>query len=421
MNLKKYLQKNIAILIISLILFLAPLIVNYSDLPKGFEIPKVHFLNISTLVLIAVSVILLLKNKIGLSTLKKPIIIIFVITLLLLFTTLLTPYMNISLFGNSFRDQGFIFYILVLFAGFITFLNIKKENQTLIFLSIYLSALIQSIVAISQFINLLNTRPEIIDDGYWINGTYGQANFFSGHIILGIICGVYLITLLWVYRKKKFARISILLIIKTLLILLFSLIISFSIFGWITFILLFFILTFYFLLKKEHFYKLFIFTIILSILTALVLLNFIQDNLRIEIWKNSLDLLFNNFPQNPTRLLFGYGFDTLGNVFKDAGRFAGVIIDRGHNLFIDIIIQTGVLTFAIFSYLIFFVIKNLKKIVFDRSLFFLFLLFFAIIFKTFIHEYSAVLFYTFVVLFGALLGRLQEEEITLHQTQLDQV
>src|SRR5690606_34266171 len=122
----------------------------------------------------------------------------FFVLLLMLFiycvSSIFSDYQDISVYGNSFRNQGLIFYSLITVLAYLVYKNVDRKNHILIPAVFFISGVIQAVVGLTQYINLAQRRPELLDDGLWINGNYGQANFFSTHLVLAIIFGFFLLS-----------------------------------------------------------------------------------------------------------------------------------------------------------------------------------------------------------------------------------
>jgi hypothetical protein len=403
--------QNLIILLIATVVFLSPFVVNYSNLPKGYELAKVHFINFSSALITIVFLIGLLTHKLkfSLKRLKNVVIILVGLLILYLIATIFSDYKDISLIGNYFREQGLIFYSLITIVAAIAYLCINKSNQIFVTWALFLSAVIQSLVGISQYSKLLQTRPELIDDGYWINGNFGQANFYSTLLVLGFVCGIFLLNLALSKRNRTKYIYMFGLFIGVILIVIAN-IISYSLFGWITMGIAFIILLSYKFLNKIIFYKIFLIGLVISVICGMFVLSKVENNLRLDIWESSITLFFKQIITNPLHFIFGFGFDTLGKVFKDAGLFAGATVDRGHNIFVDVFMQTGVIAIGLCIYLITIILRKIKTISQDSSLFILFFLVFMFTLKTFVHEFSAVQTYLIFMLVAILLGRLNQQQ-----------
>lgn len=389
---------NIITFYLAVIVGLAPFVVNYFDLPKGFELAKVNFLYVSILS----GAFLLFINLISFKKInlrKKSIALLFLLLIGFLFSTFLSEFQNVALLGNFFREQGLFLHIVLLLGGVIAYCCVDEKNFRVILYSLAISATIQSLVAISQYSNLLSSSPSLVTEGIWINGTFGQANFFSTHQIFGLISLFFIIYKIFFLKKIRILFLLLSLIPLSLIII--SIYISYSIFGWIIAIFTTLLVFFYFILKARIYLYFFIFLNSVLIIGTGIYLPQITNNFRIEIWKNALQLFAQS---NIEKLIFGNGFDTLGEVFQKNGRFVGVIVDRGHNLFIDILMQTGIYGLLIFSYLNLRIFIRIKNIIENKELFFFFLLAYIFITKSFIHEYSVIHLATLFILLGGLLG-----------------
>lgn len=412
---KKILQKialrndsDLFIILLSIVIFLSPLVVNYSDLPKGFELAKVNFLNLTTTILFIFFLFQLLRKKVDILQIfkRKKFFGLVIITFLSFYlSTILTSYPDVAFFGNSFRQQGFIFHFFLLIISVLSFFNINKSNYIAILFSIFLSSLAQSAVAISQFIDFTIRRPELIDDGLYINGTFGQANFFSTLIVLGIASSLLIFKTLLV-KRFRFKKFIMFLLFLSFIILIIGLTISYSLFGWIIGGLTLIVLIPYIFLKENAFQKYFFGVLVFLIPLSVLLLNEFRSNLRYEIWMASIDIFFNNL--STQNQLFGSGFDTLGNVIRDSGKFPSAIIDRGHNILIDVLMQVGILGMTIFLIIIVKIFKNLKGIFSSHYKFSLFIIFFLFLLKIIVHEYSAVQTYLLFVLIGINLKAIKD-------------
>lgn len=402
--------QNIIILLIAVVIFLSPFVVNYSSLPKGYELAKVHFINLSSALISAIFLNGILTNKLTFSTrrLRNVGIVVGGLILLYIATTLFSDYKEVSITGNYFREQGLLFYSLITLVGAITYLCITRFNQIFIIWALFLSATIQAVVGITQYFKLLQTRPDLIDDGYWINGNFGQANFYSTLLVLGLICGIFLLNELFKSRGKS-RYLKVFAILTGIGLIVVANVMSYSIFGWVTMVVAIAILVLYKFLNKILFYKLFILGLLVSILAGAFALTKIEENLRVEIWEASIGIFLKQLTTNPLHFIFGFGFDTLGKIFKDAGFFEGATVDRGHNLFVDIFMQVGVIGIGLCIFLIVLVLRKIKVIVQDSILFIFFFLIFIFTLKTFIHEFSAVQTYLIFVLVAAFLGILNQQ------------
>ncbi|MBE0573348.1 hypothetical protein IH575_00390, partial [Candidatus Dojkabacteria bacterium] len=163
----------------------SPFIVDYATLPKGYELPKVFFYQIICSIIILLGTVLLLLNayKEQRIHLAKSFYVVLVLSVLLSLSALLSPYQEIAIWGNTFRYQGLLTYLLMIWASYVVFKVLNKNLWHLISVAIILSSILQCVAAINQFNNLMKIDPELIFEGLWINGTFGQANWFAGRIL----------------------------------------------------------------------------------------------------------------------------------------------------------------------------------------------------------------------------------------------
>lgn len=412
MNWKNYLTfENVLMALIALIVLISSFVVNYADLPKGFELAKVTFLNIAAIVLIGISLIRWIYNTLEKEKLQfdKGFFVLLLMLFIYCVSSIFSDYQDISVYGNSFRNQGLIFYSLITVLAYIAYKNVDRKNHILIPAVFFISGVIQAVVGLAQYINLAQRRPELLDDGLWINGNYGQANFFSTHLVLAIIFGLYLLSL----NSKRYIKKEINVLIKSAICLSLILIyivlgLSYSIWGWVTGIFALIIYIAYKILKIKYFVITFSILSLLSILGSIVILPRLDYNLRIDIWTTSVNVFFSGISQNIFHFLFGFGFDTLGELFKDLGRFRPNIVDRGHNIFVDIFMQIGLSGFIVFTALIGFVAAKGRKLLKDNVVFFYLFSLFIFLFKTFVHEYSAIQFFYLLLLTGISLKIVQQ-------------
>lgn len=412
MNWKNYLTfENVLMALIALIVLISSFVVNYADLPKGFELAKVTFLNIAAIVLIGISLIRWIYNTLEKEKLQfdKGFFVLLLMLFIYCVSSIFSDYQDISVYGNSFRNQGLIFYSLITVLAYLVYKNVDRKNHILIPAVFFISGVIQAVVGLTQYINLAQRRPELLDDGLWINGNYGQANFFSTHLVLAIIFGLYLLSL----NSKRYIKKEINVLIKSAICLSLILIyivlgLSYSIWGWVTGIFALIIYIAYKILKIKYFVITFSILSLLSILGSIVILPRLDYNLRIDIWTTSVNVFFSGISQNIFHFLFGFGFDTLGELFKDLGRFRPSIVDRGHNIFVDIFMQIGLSGFIVFTALIGFLIVKGRKLLKDKVVFFYLFALFIFLFKTFVHEYSAIQFFYLLLLIGISLKLVQQ-------------
>lgn len=392
------LWNNLELIVLLLSILISPLILDNTSLPKGYELPKVLFLQITSVVLFSIvtikTVIKSINNK------KIKINIKFVISLIILISvilsTLTSDYQFTSLHGNPFRLQGGITHILMILYGLSIVTISKESNIKYILLTLLLSSVIQSILGYQQFINLLLNDPRSILDGYWVNGSFGQANFFSGRLILGFISGIYLLTLNIPYRNIIKYLLKILLLLSILIILI-ALILSFSTWAIVTIAIFSILILTYEIFGQGVLKILFLLSFLISLGIFIYYLNSNPVfNLRLDIWQKIIDLLRGE--TNFVKILFGYGFDTLGLVLSDTGRYVNIYVDRAHNFFLDLITQGGLVFLISISSLILIPLVKMFKDKSSNLYIYSFILLAMWIFRSFIHESGIVNLYDFILI-----------------------
>ena len=203
----KKILNNLEITLVVLMVFFSPFIVNYNDLPKGYELPKVTFFQVFTIILLASFLLKVIYNTAQSNIVKfdKSLIVVFTGIFLILIASIISPFQaklsfdsllnEMPWIGNSFRFQGAFTHILMVIFAYIVYKRITRKNIIFIFLALFLSSFIQSLTAFGQLSYFLKVDPTVIFEGYYINGTFGQANFYSGRIMLGILSGIFLISI----------------------------------------------------------------------------------------------------------------------------------------------------------------------------------------------------------------------------------
>ncbi len=408
-----YIQNNFTILLISLGLAVSSFMVDYATLPKGYELPKVYFWQLLSFVIIVMTTTnyfldSLRNNKLKIS---KDFILLLIIIALFITSTIFSFEPQISLFGNQFREQGLITYILIIGLSYITFKKTKPEGWHMIALAIIISAVVQAILGIQQFRSLAAINPDSILEGIWVNGTFGQANFYSGYLLAGIIFASYYLN---ITKRNIFRVLMRLIMIPAIITMLIALIFSQSTWGIITAGIVIFFIILYELFESKYYPWIFYSLIILGGTILTYLLNNLHEyNIRIDIWQNIILLMTYGLNDigNYIHLGIGNGFDTLGDFFRLNGRFRGLYIDRAHNIFLDTLYQSGAVVFFIFLGLIFYLIFKLKSNWNNRKYVFTFYAMFFWLFKSFIHEVGIVNIVEFLIVFAVCFALLRKPDL----------
>lgn len=284
---------------------------------------------------------------------------------------------NISLFGKGYRHEG-LFTVLSYYLLFITWKveGTKDDIKRIINVFVFM-AVINSIYALFQIYTPFKFVLRYGMDQQMASGISGNPNFFGSLIVtvLGIITSNYLI-------NKKLCIKQILLIILLFI----SLINSQSTGPFITYIITILFLIVYLFIKKKIVMKNIIYLTLILIMTYISVLyininlfgiekcemcdftrtisskkennnstsaSYTVSNGRVDIWKNSLDIVKDN-------LINGVGYDNFylayyKGVNLTEVRFVSVegqlkavlkyaeIIDNAHNVYIHTLISSGIL------------------------------------------------------------------------------
>jgi O-antigen ligase len=398
-----FLNKNLINFLIALAILFSPLIVNYADLPKGYEIPKVVFWQYFPLGLLTIATIFYLINSIRA---KKPqyskdiLVVIFLAGLFLLITQS-SPYKDIALYGNSFRFQGLITHLIFLILGYLIYKFANRKGFHLFAIAFISSGILQSYLAFDQFFNLVQTDPQAILTGYYINGSFGQSNFFAGRIFLGIIFSFY-----YLIKPPKIigAWLTRILTFLSILVMMVALILSQSIWGVVTTIFAVVLIFLYEILSSKNFVRIVGAGSLIALVAGVyVIMNISTYNIRLDMWKNVIDMTLGE-SSTARSFFFGFGFDTLGDAFRSFGRFRGLFVDRAHNFFLDLLAQGGVSLLTSISALIIFLISKMRKNINDRIFMVLTLASVAWLFRSFVNESGIINLVDFVILFAAAFG-----------------
>ncbi len=387
---------------------------DYTTLPKGYELPKVFFYQIICSIIILLGTVLFLINtyKEQRISLAKSFYVVSAVSILLSLSALLSPYQEIAIWGNTFRYQGLLTYLLMIWASYVVFKVLNKNLWHLITGAIILSSILQCVAAINQFNNLMKINPELISEGLWINGTFGQANWFAGRILLAIILTAFYFGLkIKTTRNKRI----LLKMISAILIIFFLTVLglSQSIWGIISTVVAILLIVLYEILPKKFFAKVIYISIAAGIIAFILYFKLNTEyNLRLDIVNSILIILSQPFNLQQFQFItLGFGFDTLGNVFRDYRLIQGSLVDRAHNVIFDIIIQNGFIILIIFLALVYKLLRALHSNTRDRVWDFTFIAIFAWIFRSIIHENGIVNLMDFLFLFAAGFALLPKQEL----------
>lgn len=311
----------------------------------GYEGTKIYiFLILSFL---AVFDILFYKFKILIKSLNKLDLIYLSWVGIILLSSTLGIHPVESILGGSYRHQGVIFFFSLWVIGKLTLFKNEKYKKVLDKVIIY-SLLVQGVLVIIQTvfkINLLNGRAI---------GTLGEPNAVAGFFILGIY--------FFLKDKKKISYYSIIDSL-ILLIIFIATVLTKSRIGILSFCLVT-ILSFFSLHKLGDVKKGLLFLLFGLIVTlSLILINrpVSEFENRLLFWK----LAISQIQKKP---ILGFGAESGEEVFNIAFKenempLYELIVDRSHNIIIDVILWSGLLGLSVFIYWIYkvFILLILSK------------------------------------------------------------
>ena len=340
--------------IINLILIL---IGSYLVLKRYIYLKTFSYLYIILLILnVIITIILLIRKKY-----KKNKIDIFLILILLfsIISSIFAKNIETAIFGSWERYEG-IFVICYYFTILFLTSFIKKEYKKKIIYSILVFGLIQCIYAICQKLNLFNAETMLHNGFRWATGFTGNPNFLG---TLMLICICYSIGL-YIDSNDK---IKMILLLSLIFIFSIGILLSKTRSCMIGLIFVMIILLIY-SIKNKYIKKYIVLSIILVISTIFMQVlnltpvigfiseateeisdiskgngeNFVADG-RLYIWKETIKRV-------PNYLLHGIGIDNFSYI-KDGGPIysLGLIVDKAHNEYLQILITTGI--FSLISYL----------------------------------------------------------------------
>lgn len=378
----KYLERTIEACWL-LIIFFVPLLFFHNISYDTFELPKAVFFRFLTeLILLLFVLKIFLKNRIEIIVDKKVILLSGVFISYIILDLLFSIHSLQSWMGSFVRYQGVFTYVHYLAFFLLVAHNLKNWQQIeRLFFIILISSAVSCVYGLSQYFNL--------DFFTWQNSAYyqgrifstlGQPNFFAHWLIIVIPLSFYSLF----YFKKNNIKfiIFILCFFQTI-----CLFLTYSRAALISFILeiaLFFIFS-SFAFKKNFYNKKNVLCVVAMIFMLGIFCLFLKvgsksvievtagrftaaQNLNINIrfltWVAGINEIKN---EKIGRLLFGYGQDTLEDVYikhyKQDWLFAEKINsypDRSHNIILDIILMHGLFGFFVFaSFFGYFLFKSL--------------------------------------------------------------
>lgn len=374
---------DIPVILLSVGIIIAPVFIDPSISSKGWELPKVWFWQIYSLVLIAIILCIAIYRKTKFNStfqLSKFQLLLFPI---LIFTLSVGSFLSdnfrilhfnltenplykfllqvvgetelveirTAIFGNEYREQGVITFLLIFCTLWILKSYVNSRNIIYIQYAYILSGLIQVFIAMTQLSNLVGLDLNTISESNRVYGTFGQPNFFAGHLLLGLIFAL-------TFALKKYGRWQAVWYVITI-ILLFGILISFSLWALICAAFAIVLIAFNRFVKGEIGRIAIPATFILvtaAIFTLTILSPKIAEDKSIRFtiientYKASVKFPIRNGEYG--RLLFGSGLDTLGDTLVEIPYTDTIYADRAHNIFFDVLYTWGLVGFSLFIILI---------------------------------------------------------------------
>lgn len=324
-------------LIIALVcaqLFMGALIFDSDNLPLGYELAKSTYIQFMGVIILIVGL-----SGIAWHWLKhKPLLSWrFAVLWGLIASWVISTYNaidpDIALLGNPYRLQGLVYWLLLLAVGLVVYYYKNNELITGVIITIYTNGVAHALFALVQIVQLWQHDPNLITQGFYVNGFYGQSNFFGGKLSLCIIINLWL---LWrLYKTKKLNPVIGFILGSTLSLFLLGLIASFSYGSWLGLITVIATLVLY--KGYQRYGKIVIgaVAVLISLMAIAGAIALAQSDLRGQLWWESVHVL----PNSPW---WGFGFDNLHLVFGKLGKLLGLVVDRAHNLGLEILTSTGI-------------------------------------------------------------------------------
>lgn len=390
-SLSIFTTRRVIILIALLALLISSGIIDPSKLYNGtgYEFPKVETIRIASIFIILCGSYLEFQKHF-LTRLDKIFIVVSIFTAI--FNLVFAINQNVSLFGNVFRNQGILLYLPVFLSLIVIYRIFESRHIKYLFLTILVASFMNAIRALLQFKDLMSD-PEKFAKGFYVNGFFGQTNFFSTLMIFGVIAAAYFFgKKLHARNKLPYASLIVLFSVGTFL--------SLSRWGILTLVLAVSLIII-FELGFKRLLKYILILLYTLLIPGMVLAHYYYPGyeMHIDIWKKSFFAFIDAPIQNK---VFGYGFDNLNNVFLSRNAFPGLNVDRAHSFILDTLTQLGAIGTMIFIAPIAISLRFLNRILGDRKLFFVFLAFTAFVVKTAVNEYSIANLYMFLIVSVAL-------------------
>jgi MFS family permease len=327
-----FFRQSAQLLTIGLFL-IGPFIVRYDQLPWGYETPKGTFVMLMSIIISIFGLLTIIPTLSPSQLQRKQILApMLVIVGWLMLTTWQASDPQMALWGNQFRQQGLIFNLGVIAMWSILPLILDRSSNRLLLIVLIGGGIFQALMGIYQAINLFfNYSLTELTAGFYVNGTFGQSEFYSGKILLTLALILFALQRLRTSGLKQRKVLQLVLMLGLVASLL-ALFLSFSLAAWG--IAVIGLLIFVYPYAKERWGRLPVKRLYLvgGILAAGLFMGWLRYDYRGVIWNEAIKFITANAP------VFGIGLDNQQFAFA---AIPDVIIDRGHNAIIDIIITIG--------------------------------------------------------------------------------
>ena len=368
---EKVTNKNILKLVSLCILLIVPFLKFFSmNLEEFGLISNYDFINPAIILYVSIPFLIFVYIKDIIDSKRKIDIfdcIFYLFILSAILSTIFSINKSLAIFGKSFRHEG----LLSILSYYLLFINWKingtKEDIKKFIKLLVLIAAINSIYALFQIYFPFSFIIKYADDIKMASGMCGNPNFFGSLIVTAIS----IVTCRYLIAKDKSIK-NIVLI--TLLFI--SLINCQSTGPFLTFIVLLLFLLIFLYKKKYPIFKkslVLIITLIITYITIYFVNMYIYNsnrcelcdikqtvnnggNGRIDIWKNSLEIVkenfivgvgFDNFVlayPNP-KVEYGISFTIEEGTIKREEPKSYYIVDNAHNVYLHTLVSTGIIGF----------------------------------------------------------------------------
>jgi len=341
--------------------FSIQLVYNPGSLPLGFELGKVFMVQMFAIIFFVAMFSFFLQRLFealsGNASNRTKLIISWwsnrvaawgypVLVLSCLLTVAYSPYLELSIFGSQFRMAGIYTQVALIIISVFAYFGYKYINRKLLMLAILFPLIWQAMIG---YLDATSLTWELIQTGYYVNGNFGQANFFAGSMNLGLA-----LTLFILVTRKKHTKYSLIGLISLVVLFLGAIYLSFST-GGLIFAGFLVAIAVFAKLPLSHVVKKFVLVALIPLFLAAASWGVIANEPgRSSIWQATAQVI-------PSHALFGFGTDSLGEEIQKEGLLPGRYVDRAHNIYLDVIYTNGFFQLAIWLALAAYITYKLWK------------------------------------------------------------